>query len=560
MQASRLPKLLQDTARLFNSGQLSQARELCRKMLTKHPRQPQVLAMMGSIHGRMGEFGDAEKCYRMLASLEPSVYTHLFYLGLSLVMQGRLPDAVPVFTHMLKLRPNFAEGHVQLGCTMRDLGQHDVAINHFRRALALTPKLADAAVFLGNLLVFRGQLDEALVCYAQARKSQPNSADAVAGQAMVLERRGDKHGAWDVLQAAISQGLVSPNIAIMYATLASGYGQEEQAKMLLNGFLSRFATTLTATQRQELHFSLGKLHDKCGEYDFAFGHYESANQLAPHAFDIGALRDKVKRIKRVYSSDALHMVSPGPGSKPTPVFVVGMPRSGTSLVEQIIVSHPDVAAGGELELLPDLERIVAQLIGGKLAYPECMTEAGSEHLEGLSGRYRESVSALSDGLSYVTDKLPPNYERLGLIQQLFPEAKIIHVTRNPRDTCLSCFFQNFGNTHTYSTNLRMLGEVYGIYTDLMDFWRNTLAIPIFEIAYESVVARPEDSVRAMLDYCGLAWHAGCLDFHVSDRYINTASYDQVRQPLYSSSIERWRHYASHTKELDKALFGETDLS
>jgi hypothetical protein len=323
---------------------------------------------------------------------------------------------------------------------------------------------------------------------------------------------------------------------------------------LLSGLLGRGG--LAPSQQQDLHFALGKLCDRAGDYDAAFAHYEAGNRLAPIPFDVPALRDKAERIKHVFSGPDVPAAEPVPNARPIPIFIVGMPRSGTSLVEQILASHPDVAAGGEMETLPNIERAAGEILGRADVYPDCLSGAQPAAMARLATRYREVIAGVAGGARFVTDKLPSNYERLGLIQRLFPEARIIHTLRDPRDTCLSCYFQHFGNTHTYSANLRALGQVYGIYRDLMVNWRATLASPVLDIAYESIVAEPEASIRRMLEFCGLSWHAACLDFHASTRQVNTASYDQVRQPLYDSSVGRWRHYERHLAELLDALPGD----
>ncbi len=554
MKPAQAHKQLPELARLFQTGRLAEARALGQRLLAALPRQPQVLAMLGAIHGQLGEFRDAEACYRALVALEPSAYMHYCYLGLALVMQQRLPEAAPVFARMLQLRPDFAEGHMQMGCLLRDLGRHGDAVAHFERALQLVPGLADAAVFLGNLHVFQGRMDEALRCYEQALTHRPGHPDAVAGKSLIREHLGDKDAAWTLLQPVVAQGRATPNIAIAYALLAPRYAAVEQAKALLNNVLSRGG--LAPSQQQELHFALGKLCDKAGDYDTAFMHYAAGNRLTQMPFTMPAYRAKVERIKQVFSRSDIAEAEVKPDTAPIPIFIVGMPRSGTSLVEQILASHPDAAAGGELEVLPEIERAAAEILGRTEPYPDCLAGVSSAEMARLRESYRAAIAEIGQGARYVTDKLPPNYERLGLIQRLLPEARIIHIQRDPRDTCLSCFFQNFGNTHAYSTSLRMLGEVYGIYRDLMTYWHETLSLPILDIAYESIVAAPEASVRKLLEFCGLSWHDDCLNFHASKRYVNTASYDQVRQPLYDSSVGRWNHYERHLTELLEALSEE----
>lgn len=544
--------------RLLQAGRLVQARDLGKRLLVEQPRQPRLLAMLGSIHGRLGAFVEAEHCYRTLVTLEPRVHMHHCYLGLALVMQGRLPEAVPVFAHMLKLCPDFAEGHMQMGCLLRDLGRHEVACEHFEAALRLAPGLVDAAVFLGNLRVFQGHMDAARACYEQALMHRPGHPDAVAGKALLLERQGSKDAAWELLQAVVARGGATPNVAIAYALLAPGFSMTGQARSLLGGLLARGG--LAPSQQQELHFALGKLCDKARDYDAAFEQYAAANRLASIPFDMAALRAKAARIKTVFSKTDVATVEPAPATGPIPIFIVGMPRSGTSLVEQILASHPEVAAGGELEALPDIERAAAKRLGRSDPYPECLAGSKAADMLRLAEPYRRALAGIAGGARYVTDKLPSNYERLGLIRHLLPDARIIHTVRDARDTCLSCYFQNFGNTHTYSNNLHALGEVHGIYRDLMVYWQATLQQPMLDIVYEEIVADPEGSVRRMLDFCGLGWHDDCINFHDSRRYVHTASYDQVRQPLYGSSVGRWRHYERHLAELMDALGAQQDRS
>jgi hypothetical protein len=230
-----------------------------------------------------------------------------------------------------------------------------------------------------------------------------------------------------------------------------------------------------------------------------------------------------------------------------------MPRSGTSLVEQILACHADVAGAGELETMSQIEHAASQLSGRAGGYPLCLREASSADMTRLAAIYLETISAIAHRARFVTDKLPANYERLGLIERLFPNACIIHIVRDPLDTCLSCYFQNFGRTQTFSSNLGTLGEVYRIYNWMMARWGEMLQIPIMTVRYEDLVGDTEGQVRAMLEFCGLSWEPRCLEFHNAKRYVHTASYDQVREPIYRRSVGRWRHYQSYLKELMEAL-------
>ncbi|MHB8624145.1 MAG: tetratricopeptide repeat-containing sulfotransferase family protein [Sulfuricaulis sp.] len=536
---------------LFQANRLQEARALGRQMLSAAPNNAQALVLLGAIHGGLGEFKEAESCYGSLCRLEPNYFQHFYYYGLSFVMQGRLKEAVAPFERMLQLHPESAEGHMQMGCLRRDLGQHDLAIMHLQRALRLSPALLDAAVFLANILIFRGQMEAALELCNQVLAKVPKHPEASASKALILEKQGHLDAAWECLAPVVAGNAVTPSTAIIYAKLAPKYGSTHLAIVLLNTVLSR--QSWAPSQRQEMYFALGELNDKVGNYDSAFSHYRSANSLYPHVFDIIAMRGKTDKIIEVFAGRDLPTARSSSRELPTPIFIVGMPRSGTSLVEQILGRHPDVAAGGELGVMEEVERRAASIVGDQENYPECLSDASPAEMSALADYYLDAITEIAKGARFVTDKLPVNYERLGLIEKLFPSARIVHTTRHPLDTCLSCYFQNFGNTQTYSSDLRVLAEVYRIYAKLMAHWHKTLSIRILDISYEVLVSDPEATVRTLLEFCNLSWDPRCLEFYKSTRYVNTASYDQVRQPIYRSSVGRWKHYESHIRELIEAL-------
>ena len=544
---------LHDLARLVHANRLPEARALGMRLKQSAPTQRELLSMLGAIHGRLGEFGEAESCYRTLITIEPPSVRHHSYLGLglALVMQGRIEEAVKPFDAMLKLKPDYADGHLQMGCLLRDLGHHDAAIRHLRRAFELSPSLVEAAVYQANILIFRGELDEALKLCDRALALRPGNFEAIASKALTLEKQGHPDQAWECVREVASNPAAIPGVAMVYARLAPRYGQSDHARSILEGMLSR--PSWAPSQRQELHFALADLLDQSGDYDAAFSHYRKANALNPLRSEASGLHKKADDVIRFFSAETLPQAGPAPDGSPTPIFIVGMPRSGTSLVEQILACHPQVSGRGELDILEHLEQKMPALLGRTESYPGCLAGAGSGALAMLARAYLDGIAALSAGRKYVTDKLPGNYERLGLIEKLFPGARIIHVIRDPRDTCLSCYFQNFSKNLTYTTDLRTLGEVYRIYERMMDHWRSTLSIAILDLRYESLVTSPETEVRRILEFCGLPWDSRCLEFHQSTRYINTASYDQVRRPIYQSSIGRWKHYEVHLRELIEVL-------
>ena len=236
-----------------------------------------------------------------------------------------------------------------------------------------------------------------------------------------------------------------------------------------------------------------------------------------------------------------------------PVFIVGMPRSGTSLVEQILASHPQVCGAGELEDAHGMTVTLATMLGGKIAYPACLTSAKRRHLDELAQRYLAKLSKFSRTAMRVTDKMPHNFMALGLIELLFPGAHIIHCKRDPVDTCLSIYGLEFNTNHPYADNLEHLGAYYLEYLRLMEHWKTVLSVPILEVQYEELVADQEGVSRQMVEFCGLPWDVRCLNFHQAERVVTTHSYDQVRRPIYKQSVARWKNYESHLAPLIAAL-------
>jgi hypothetical protein len=230
-----------------------------------------------------------------------------------------------------------------------------------------------------------------------------------------------------------------------------------------------------------------------------------------------------------------------------------MPRSGTSLAEQILASHPDVFGAGELPVVNRMVDQLATVLDTSIPYPECLKYLDNHTLEQLASEYLEEAQLKSNDEQFITDKMPSNFMHLGFISLMFPNARIIHCTRDPLDTCLSCYFQNFTGEHPYAYSLTSLGKFYRMYEKLMEHWSKVIPNPIFELSYEKVVVNPEQEIRSMVDFCGLEWDDKCLDFHQTKRTVATASHSQVRQKIYTSSVGKWRSYEKHLDELCSAL-------
>jgi len=305
-----------------------------------------------------------------------------------------------------------------------------------------------------------------------------------------------------------------------------------------------------------LHFELGRLLDAAGDYDRAFAYIRQGNKLVRSTFNPAGYAGFVDEAIATFNQDFLRRAPRAQHAADHLIFIVGMPRSGTTLIEQILDSHPQVFGCGELQDIGIIANRLPDAQGAEHPYPRGVVFLNEETCTQLAQQYLQRVKALSGGADFVTDKMPENFQFLGLIALLFPGAKVIHSLRDPIDTCLSCYFQNFrfqDSALGFSTDLGHLGSYYKQYQRLMAHWRATLDIAMLEVNYEALVADQETVTRQMLEFCGLPWDEQCMKFYDSGRTAATASYNQVRQPMYRKSVQRWKRYERHLEPLIKAL-------
>ena len=319
--------------------------------------------------------------------------------------------------------------------------------------------------------------------------------------------------------------------------------------------------TPSPQDRDFLHFAAGKIADDRGDYETAFNHYREGNRLRELVFDRAAHRDLVARIESTFSSDEVRALRcRGTGNETEePVFIVGMPRSGTTLVEQILASHPEVVGAGEL---PDIRAIAGTLpryAGGK-PYPEAVADLPVPAFRGFADHYLSLRERIREPETRrVIDKMPGNFLHVGLVRLLFPKARVIHLVRDARDTCLSCWFHRFRSGHEYASDLDDLGFYYRLQERLMEFWKRELPGFVHTLYYEELIEDPESRVLELLAFCGLDWDPACLRFHETRRPVATASNSQVRRPLNRSGLARWKHYEGHLDPLFESLRKYADL-
>jgi len=313
------------------------------------------------------------------------------------------------------------------------------------------------------------------------------------------------------------------------------------------------ARGLTNSDRRTLYFSLGKLCDSTKQYDRAFKHYQKGNELWPTQCNPQSLMIPIDSSIKIQSTGFFSKSPKSSNKSNRPIFIVGMPRSGTSLVEQILASHPQVYGAGELAEIEKISQSLAERLNTNKLYPELLETINQQLLNDCANQYLNYINSLERKSLRVIDKMPGNFIHLGLIQLMFPNARIIHCTRDPLDSCLSCYFQDFFQSMDWCYDQTNLAAYYLGYEKLMKHWKQVLSIPIIDVSYENLVANQENISRELIEYCDLDWSDECLSFHKTKRLVTTASYDQVREPIYKKSVSRWKNYEAHIEPLRKAL-------
>ncbi|MCI0365147.1 MAG: sulfotransferase [Phycisphaerales bacterium] len=465
---------------------------------------------------------------------------------------GDNAGAAAIYKTLLRNRPNDAQLLYVLGAAQAALGQLNEARTALSKALKMRPN--DAAVHRDLAATYRreGRLPEAHRVLDHAIELLPDNPLLLSTKADCHFIAGEFERALATLRPALDCDVQHISLALVFARLAPRAGQEQRAVEMLDRCLMQ--DRLAPIVRADALFRLGDLLDRLGQYDRAFAVIQQANQLRGTRFDPKSFSRSVDDlIDLTWTKTRVRQLPRSTAKTDKPIFIVGMPRSGTSLVEQILASHPDVFGAGELNHIPKLVHERQATIGGAMSLATDLEWLTQESVDREARAYVGSIRRLSPKARRVTDKMPLNCLHLGLISLLFPAAKVIHCVRDPMDTCLSCFFQNFAGHNPFAYDLTHLGLFYRDYQRIMRHWREVLGIKILDVQYEDLVADQEGWSRRMLESIGLEWDDACLRFHESKRVVLTLSNDQVRRPMYSSSIGRWRNYEKHLGPLKQAL-------
>ncbi|MDR3636558.1 MAG: tetratricopeptide repeat protein [Isosphaeraceae bacterium] len=527
------------------AGQIERAVACCREAQRLRPDSPGHLCNLGAILVDHGDVDAAIGYFREALLLRPDFPAAHHNLGNALWVKGDPMAAVGHLRAAVRLDPAAGEAHGSLGKILLQQGELNKALVHSQEAARLRPDSATARIQLGNVLLLLGRLDEAAACFREAIRLRPALAAAHAGLAEVHEQFGDFEKALESRREALRH---DPRHADSLAQLATRLRDElpDVDRTALEGLLAD--PGLPPDRRWPLLFGLGQVFDARGECDRAAALAAEANalQLADlrrrgRGYDPRAFTAFVDQIVAGFTPEFFARVRGWGQETSRPVFVVGLPRSGTTLLEQILSSHPRVFGAGELRLARQTFQTLPEETGRSGSLQECLDHLGPRSLQRLACRHLDGLSALNASADRIVDKMPENYVYLGLVAALFPGAKLIHCRRDVRDVALSCWMTNFGHLR-WACDFDHIASRVAEYQRIIDHWRGALPVPVLEVAYEAVVADLERVARALVDWCGLEWDPACLEFHKTRRAVQNASVAQVRRPLYGSSVARWKNY------------------
>lgn len=521
------------------------------KVDTANPSQDQINALVNLYHS--GQMAEAEQACRELLQTYQQSLVVINILGAVLLGQGKLQDAIESYDKAIQIKPDFAEAYSNRGIALKEIGQLDEAVESYDKAIQIKPDFADAYSNRGNALKELGRLDEAVTSCDKAIQIKPDFADAYGNRGNALQAQGLLDEAVVSYDKAIQ---INPDDAKAYRNLSTmkKYKPGDHQIVVMKNL---YATEkLSESNRVHLSFALAKAYDDIGEYGKAFNYLVEGNRLRKKELNYNIDTDKrlIAKILSIFSAESQSPdIVEDRNRSIQPIFILGMPRSGTSLVEQILASHSKVHGAGELDTMNKLVIPLLSTVYSQNINQDTCGISRSE-INTVRDSYLEALTVLKVPEKIITDKMPLNFRWIGFILSAFPEAKILHINRDSRATCWSIYKHYFSsNGNGYAYDLLDLADFYKLYIDLMSFWRKRFPNSIYDLCYEDLTKNQEEETRKLLYFCDLEWEKECLDFHETKRAVTTASTVQIRKKMYKGSSEAWRKYEEYLQPLIKAI-------
>ncbi len=512
-------KKLAVAAEHHKNGKLEEARQLYRQVLRENPNNVDALRLLGTIDASHLRFDEAERRFRRAIELAPDFTRAILDLGRILKEQNRYEEAIECFKKVNALEPGNIQSHFQLASTLAPAALTYEAVEAYQHVLELQPDHPGALLGLGHMLKTVGRQDEAITAYRDFIGLKPDQGE----------------GYWSLANLKTYQ-LSDDDVRDMESKLATDHLDDQSAVNFL--------------------FALAKTYEDKGDFDRAWGYYSKGGTKQRMIEQYDPVQTEVTNdsIISVFDRPFLEKNAGLGHPDPAPIFVVGLPRSGSTLIEQILASHSLVEGTAELPYVGRVVNLLNKNRADGINYPEATRELGEKQFHALGQDYLDLAQLHRiEGKPRFIDKMPNNTPSIGLLHLILPNAKIIDARRYPLDSCFSCYRQLFAKGQAFTYDLTDIGEYFLQYQRMMDHWHDALPGRVLTVQYEDMVTDFENQVRRLLDYCELPWEEACINFYDTERPVRTASSEQVRRPIYSESIHRWRNYQQHLGELIDVL-------
>jgi tetratricopeptide (TPR) repeat protein len=475
---------------------------------------------------------------------------------------GNFQAAADIYELVLVCMPDSAELYNNRGAVLQQLHRYDEALASYARAIKLKPGYANAHYNQGIVLKRMNRYSDALASFDKALALKPDHAEACNNSGLIFVTIGNMREAENMFLKACALKPDFPDPWFNLVNIRKYQDPENAEARTIRRLLDMPGTPTNA--REILSFALGKIYDDCGRYDEAFECFKLANQIrnASVAYKPDDVARMTDDIIEIFSKDFLARPFASAPASQSPLFIVGMPRSGTTLLANMLSHHCAIGTAGELPAIIEFSPDLAELAKKGFPYPQAVKQLTPAAITRLVNNYEKRLARDigSNGPVHIIDKNPLNFRHLGFISLLFPKAQVIHCTRNPLDTGLSNYLVRFPLNLDYSFDLRNIGHFYREYARLMKHWRQVLPLKMIELSYEEMVLNMEPTARRALEFLGLEWDERCLSPHTNPCAVETASQWQVRQPVYRHALERWRHYEKHLTPLKEALLLNEQMS
>jgi tetratricopeptide (TPR) repeat protein len=581
MQAS--PTALEHALALYREGKVAEAEQACLELLKADQKNVAGMRLLATIARHTERPRQAAEVLAFAMHIEPTNPQLAGEMGASLVMDGRANEATDLLNAIVKSMPKSAIAHYWLGHAYLAQFFGNKAARCFRTAYELEPNNDEILRMIGVGLLAAGRgrdaepwlrqyadnhpdsaralvdvsvslqqqvrLDEAAALDTKALELDPDNSTAIGALGRYHRTCGRYDEAFALIRGALERLGPEPALASIFAFLCDREELAEEGIEVLKRSIEENAKT--ADRAIGLNFGLGRLYERTKSYDQAWESYEKANSAYAPLYDAQNAELATTDLQNTFNAWSLSVMPKATIPTDRPVFIVGMTRSGTTLTEQILSSHPECFGAGELLTLSELGLELGRRLGG--GWPTAVSNITPELANEYAERYLEHINALDPNAKRIVDKLPHNYRMVGLMSVLFPGARVIHCIRNPLDLCVSNYGTPLSPRHTWRPRLDTMAHSYNEYRKIMEHWRKEATIPIFDVVYEDTIADVEKQARRIIDFVGLDWDEKCLEFHKHSRAVTTASTDQVRKPIYQTSKERWRRYEKHLGPLIEGL-------